>query len=321
MIERLAITAITIASACVSAHEADLRLTDLGLPFKPKDVEIVWSVATNRLPSAMRVYNVLPARFSIQAISNLVLLGNFAEPQKVRNTLVPALKGQDCLFEEEAAHKAISISPQRGTISYFNTGVMALPGQPVSEVPKAEDLVRLSLEVANKLGINSSEFAKRDDSGAYLLWRDERVQGQKVNGRVVKRETARGIYLYRAVDGVSFDGTGLCGGLYVNFGNDAMIARIDLSWRRLELKKTCGLADRDEIIRRITTGQTVIQMEDADAVQVRKLTITDVVPHYRGLGSTEIQKTVYPFVTIQATAELENGKKAPASIACPIIRS
>lgn len=319
MMKHLTSLATLVLSACARAHAGGLGLDEIGIPFTAKKVEIVWNMATNRLPAMMNVYKVVPARFSPEVISNVVALGEFAEPGKVRNALAPASEGKDCLFEEVPAHNAISISPHRGRIFYFNDKVIASWGQPVTGLPSENEVLELSLELAKRLGIKVSEFARKPDSDAFLCWRDRRTQGGNIDGKLTKRETARGISLRRAIGGVSFQGVGLCGGIYVNFGNNGKIAQLDFSWRNLELKRSYPVLSRDEIAKRIKSGKAAIQIEDADPAKIRKLTITSVMPHYRGQTSAEVQTSVYPFAAIEATADLGD-KTLPVTLLYPIIK-
>jgi hypothetical protein len=319
MIKRRFFATLVTLSAWATAHADKLDLGEDGFSFHAKRVAVVWNVPTNRLPATMNIYKVIPARFTAEAISNVVAIGHFAEPERVRKALLPAVEGRECLFEEVPAHKTISISPKRGHISFFDTAAMASWRQAVTGLPTEENALNLSLEIGKKLGISSSEFARKPDSHDFLCWRDRRTQGGKIDGKVVKREAARGIFLYREIDGVSFDGIGFCGGLYVNFGSDARIADLDLSWRNLQVKKICPVADRDQITRWIKGGKAVIIDIDEPVIDnLVRLTIVNVVPHYRGASSNKDQDSVFPFAMIYATAEIRDQKR-PVTLLCPII--
>lgn len=309
---------LSFVSTCVLARADELRFTDVGQPFKNKNVEINWKLATNCVPASMNIYHVVATKFSPEIISNLVSLGEFKNPATVRKILSPALDGKDSFFEEEPAHKVISISPSCGRAGFFNDKVIPLPGQRETGPPADEEVLRLALNIATNLSINPSELARKPNSHEFLMWRDKRTRGGRVNGEYRKREIARGIYLYRAIDGVSFEGIGFCGGLYVNFGNDAKIAEVDFSWRELEFRGSRATATQNEIAQRLRSGKAVILIE-ADPTEVQRLTITNMVPHYRGYSSTEPQEWVYPFVILEATAEVGT-RKLPASLACSVLR-
>jgi len=309
---------LLLLPTCHSGCANELRLDDdFGPLFQGKSLQISWELSTNRVPKEMNIYRVVPARFSFETLSNLVVLGRFKEAARVRSALVPSLRGKDCLFEEEPAHIGINISPGRG-LAFLQTRAIPLPGEPETGPPSDEEVLRLAVKIATMLGIKPSELARKPDAQDYLVWRDKRTRGGRINGEYRAREVARGIYLYRAVDGVSFNGNGPCGGLYVNFGNDAKVAQLDFSWRNLERKDRRPTASQDELTRRLRSGKAVIQVE-AEPARIERLVITNMVPYYRGYGSHEPQSWVYPFVVIQATAEIGK-EKIPASLACPILK-
>ena len=311
---------LALAFASAVAHCDELRLDDLGLKFNPKSTDFVWKLSTNRVPRSLNIYRVGVAQFSQETISNLLTLGKFKDSAAAKKALLPALEGKDCSFEEEPAHKSISILPSRGVASFFNDRVIPLPGQTETAPPSDEQVLHLALNIAKTLGIKDSELARKPDSREYLVWRDKRTRGGLLNGKYAHRDIARGIYLYRAVNGISFEGHGLCGGLYVNFGNNGNIAELNLSWRRLEAVTAKATAHPQALTKKLKTGNAVIQIsEDANLEKIQTLTITNILAHYRGYASNERQAWVYPFAILEATAEL-GSRKLPASLLCPILK-
>lgn len=313
------LVAFFLASACVLAHAGELRLDELGFPFRNRNLEIVWKTTTNRVPAMMNIYKAVPANFSHSLVTNLLAMGGFNEPEKVKNALAPALKGKDAAFEEIPAHKTISLSPSRGMALFFNTSRIPLPRQPEHGLPSDGPALKLALETAKTLGIKTNDLARALDSDQFLVRRDKRERGGLLNGKYTKRDIARGVYLYRAIDGIPVYGNGNCGGLYVNFGNDAQIAEVDMSWRNLEVKKRCPTATRDEVARRLRDGKAVIQIEGADPARIKKITILDMIPHYRTFPGDEAQAAIFPLLMIEATADLGD-KAVPVTLFCPIIK-
>ena len=309
---------LSFVSACTLTHADTLQLGEMGFPFENRNVEIVWKLQTNRVPSAMKVYRVVPTKFSIHFITNLIAMGGFKEPETVKNALVPALRGKDAIWEEVPAQKTITLSPRRGKAQFFNTSRIPLPGEAEHGLPSVGQALQLAVQTARTLGINIADLARSLDSDEFLVRKDKRERGGPVSGKYTKRDIALGIYLYRAFDQIPVYGNGNCGGLYVNFGNDARIAEIDLSWRTVEAKATRRTADRDQIAKWIKEGKAYFPDEDVDPVKVQRLIIRDMVAHYRGFATEQEQAMVVPMVVIQATAESKD-RTTPIMLFCPIV--
>jgi len=307
-----------LASACALANADDLHFDELGYPFKNRKLEIIWKTTTNRVPSTMNIYRTVPSKFSLSLVTNLIAMGGFKDPDKVKNALTPALKGEEAVYEEIPAHKTISLSPARGLALFFNTSRYAQPREPDHGVPTDEQAPILALEAAKLLGIKTSDIARTLDSDQFLFRRDKRTMSGLLNGKYTKRDTARGIYLYRAIDGVPVYGNGNCGGLYVNFANHAQMAQVELSWRNLEVKKRCSTASREEIARRLRNGKAYILANEADLEKIAKITILEMVAHYRTFSGHDAQGLVLPIVVIQANAELGD-QAVPVQFVCPVI--
>lgn len=308
-----------LASACAAAaHADDFRFDEMGFPFRNKELEIVWKLTTNRVPAAMNIYKVVPSKFTLSLVTNLIAMGGFKEPEKVKNALAPALNGKNTEFEEIPAQKTISLSPGRGLALFFNFPRIPLPRQPEHGLPSDEQALKLALETAKTLGIKTTDLAKALDSDQFLIRRDKRERGGLLDGKYTKRDIARGIYLYRAIDGIPVYGNGNCGGLYVNFGNDAQIAEVELSWRDLEVKKRCPTASREEFARRLRNGSTFIRIEEGNPEKIRKITILEMVAHYRTLSGHDGQSLVLPIVVIQANANYDN-QSIPVTFFCPAV--
>jgi len=308
------------AFLCASAQGQSLRVEglqfeEMGFPFDNRNVEVIWKLQTNRIPATMNIYRVVPAKFSVQFLTNLIAMGGFKEPEKVKNALVPALRGKDALWEEIPAHKTIGLSPERGKAQFFDTSRRAGPKERPHGVPSDEQALKLAMEAAKVLGISTNELAKEPDSGRPLIRRSKQTMGGLLDGKYSEREISRAVYLYRDFDGIPVYGSGNCGGLYVDFGNDARIASLDLSWRNLQVKTTRPTADRNQIAKWIKGGKAYFSNEDVKPEKVKKLTIHDMVAHYRGFPTDYHQSEVLPMVVIQATAD----SGAHIMLFCPIV--
>lgn len=309
--------AFACASACAEWNRpVGLQLGEMGFPFENPKVEVIWKLQTNRVPATMKIYKVVPAKFSLQFITNLIALGGFKEPEKVKNALVPALRGKDAMWEEVPAHKTIALSPERGKAEFFDTSRRAKPRERERGVPNDEEALKLAIETARVLSISTNELAKEPDSGRLLIRRDKRERGGLLDGKYTKRDISRGVYLYRAFHGIPVYGNGDCGGLYTDFGDDAKVAELTLSWRNLEVKATRPTADRNQIAKWIRQGKAFTPNPELDATKVKKLTIHDMVVHYRTFPTDSYQSEVLPMVVIQAIAD----SGAHIMLLCPILQ-
>jgi len=292
-----------------------LPLNNLGEPFALKQGRVEWS-ATNSLTTTMNVYRVSPAQFSTEMISKVVGLGGFTNHAQVVKALSPALKGKDCSFEEQPARKAISISPRRGTIAFMNSKVIALPRGSVTNVPGNDETLRLARRVYQELGMGESQLAEGRTANEPLFWRTRQTSTYKRNGTPIREQTANGLYLVRGIDDVSFAGVGHFGGLFLLFGNEGRIANFDLCWRNLSVAKKVPVVNRDRISDWVKSGKVFMEPEPDLPPVIEKLVITNVIPHYYGFNSSEVQEWVYPFLTLEGFAE-GAGKKTAVVLCCP----
>lgn len=282
-------------------------LVDLGEPFAGEKVEIVWAAPTNISPAGLGVFKVLPAAFSSHMISNLVALGEFKRPEQVYEALRGAVKGKTAWYQESETGKYLSLSPERGRIAYMNHRAKAKSREPVEGVPSKEKTLELALAHLERFGINQTNLARKPDGKELLLLHvlEEHGSFDKSERKVVKRTVMNGVMLYRAVDGVSFNGIGPCGGAMIQFGNNATICEMEIVWRNLKLDRQVSLPGQDYFIQSIKDGESNIEYgEGVDPRQIKKLTITQVQPCYLGKSGIDIQKFVYPYAVLTATAEM-----------------
>lgn len=107
----IAVSAWTLGSTFSGV--AQLSLESLGEPFDGRNVEIIWAVQTNRLPSSLDTFKVLPASFSSAVISNVICLGKFKEPDKVHAFFGSAGDGKDVSYQEPHPAKPVFGNPPR----------------------------------------------------------------------------------------------------------------------------------------------------------------------------------------------------------------
>lgn len=290
-----------------SHYASQPSLVDLGEPFPGDNVEIVWGAPMNKLPTDLGIFKVLPAVFSQNVISNIVALGEFKQPEKVFAALQKAAKGQTASYQEAETGKYISISPERGRISYLNHRAKAGSREPAEGIPSKPKTLELALDLLEKFGISRTNLACKPESEDLLLLHIQEEHGSfdKSEGKVVKRTVMNGVMFYRAVNGVAFSGIGPCGGAMVRFGNYAKVCELEIVWRNLKLDRPVSIASQEQFIRWIKDGKANIEYgEGVDPRQIKKLAVTQIRPCYLGKSGIDIQKVVYPYAVLTATADM-----------------
>jgi len=292
---------------------AQLSLEAFGDPFDGKNIEIAWNAPTNKLPKSLSTFKALPAVFSDEVVSNVIALCEFKDPERVRTLFRPVGQGREVQYQEPQLEKpvlgkSLRISPANGYISYFNPKAEALPRSRVEGVPSEAEALDLAARLLPKLGINEVDLAHKPDAKQLEYLKASRTIGRFVKGgkEPVEQVIVRGVILFRQMNGVAFSGQGDCGGLRVEFGNNAQIKELALTWRNLKPDKTVSLARLDQTIQRIKGGKAVIRLPEPfiNPALIKKLTVTDARLYYFAFDGNDRQKTVYPYVMLTANADM-----------------
>jgi hypothetical protein len=106
----------------------------------------------------------------------------------------------------------------------------------------------------------------------------------------------------------------------VSFGNHAKIAELQVAWRNLTLDRKVPVASPAQIIQWVRDGKAVIDTGLAIVpFQIKKLTITRITPYYLGKDAFEVQKVVYPYAMLTATADT-GFTNSVVRLSCPIFK-
>jgi hypothetical protein len=193
--------------------------------------------------------------------------------------------------------------------------------EPAVGIPDDAKAQKLGLKFLKQFGIQPADLAQK--ANGHLLTfgeKETRSYFDRKRGKYIDDEVMeRGIFFNRRIDGVNFAGIGLGGGCEITFGNRAKIARIKLVWPNLQPYEQYRVASPDEIIQWIRDGQAVQTHKNlVNPADIKKLTITDCSPLYKGVNGEETQDFVYPFAQVEAVADL--GKtNVDIQIYCPIL--
>jgi hypothetical protein len=255
-------------------------------------------------------------------------LCRFKDDEKVRAIFRDVPVGKPASYQEPypgkpVLGKSLRIVPANGYINYLDPTASSLPGVPTQSVPGEEQALELAIRLLPKLGIKEADLARKPYSQnlAYLLTAKTNGRFDKAQKKAVEEVAARGVVLFRQVNGISFSGPSDCAGLRVEFGNNAQIKELVVTWRNLKAEKPETVASRAEIVQAIRQGQSVIRLPEGfgNAPALKTLIITEVRPYYFGMSGTEPQKTVLPYAMLVATADI-GITNFPVSLNCPILK-
>ncbi len=85
---------------------AQPSLESFGEPFEGKNVEVAWKV-TKPLPQTIEVFKAIPAKPSLEVLSNLVNVCKFKDPAGVWAVIQAAVRGKDVAYHEPFPGKAV----------------------------------------------------------------------------------------------------------------------------------------------------------------------------------------------------------------------
>ncbi|MDH7502498.1 MAG: hypothetical protein QHJ82_07280 [Verrucomicrobiota bacterium] len=323
---RLILLCLGLGSA--ASGVAQLALEAFGEPFDGQNVEIIWQASPDQMPGSLGTFTVLPAAFSSEVVSNVIDLCRFKDEEKVRAIFRDVPAGKPASYQEPypgkpVLGKSLRIVPANGYINYLDPTASSPPGVPAQAVPSQKQALELAIRLLPKLGIKEADLAREPNSQelAYLLTAKTNGRFDKGQKKAVEEVAARGVILFRQVNGISFSGPSDSAGLRVEFGNNAQIKELVVTWRNLKAEKPETVANRAEIIQAVKQGQAVIRLPErfGNAAALKTLTITQLRPYYFGMSGTEPQKRVFPYVMLVATADT-GITNFPVSLNCPILK-
>jgi hypothetical protein len=285
-------------------------------------LKVEWRLETNRIPPSVNIYKVSGARWTPTFLSNVVALGQFGNPEKILTELKPAISGRDVMVSDDSpreTRRTIVANPSHGRIYLVQEGVKALPRQVAEGVPTAEQAMASAMTLLSNLGVAKTDLRRKPESNEIFSLNDltTHTTRDKANGQPMKRVIARGVFLFRQVDGIGVAGRGVCGGLHVNYGNRGRIAELEFVWRTLHSPRSVRTADTNQITKWIRDGRAVVET-DLDPSAISSLTITNAAVLYLGHNGSMLQRVMYPLLTLGAVAELD-GRRVNVSINCPIV--
>jgi hypothetical protein len=189
-------------------------------------------------------------------------------------------------------------------------------------VPTEEEAYNLAVDYLRKFGIDRSQLSTKGDTLQLRIYREEGSQGwfDKVKGTNVTTIISRGVDFIRRVDGIDFNGIGVRGGVCFKFGNNGKIAALEIVWKGLEPFELHKTLSADEMLKIIQSGKgKKWNPRLANQNGIKKITITDVMTYYRGVGGDDEEKFIEPYAVLVASVDY-GFTNVIANVECPIIR-
>jgi len=285
-------------------------------PANLHSLSIIWAVSTNSWPvDKIWSYRVIPQAFSDAVISNVMAIGSFKTADRKK---LPAealmLDKKAVFFHSNDDSRWLEILPTLGYIKYYDQNAEAktvsaikdVP-EPVVGVPNESEATRLGLKYLRLLGIDNSEIARKAgtcDLDLHWAKRSRQWTDQKTK-KDMDEILDYGVFFTRRIDGI--EGSGF-GDVFVEFGNNAKVHALEVSWRNLQPYQLLDhFVTSEQVMKSIKSGQIALPPLDGWPIaDIKTLTITNAAPRYNRRPGDEPMNFVVP--TLQLDAIMDNGK-------------
>jgi hypothetical protein len=219
-----------------------------------------------------------------------------------------------CFHDKADELHWLEILPTFGYIKYYNgnadakaiSAVKDVP-EPVVGVPDLPEATRLGLKYARLLGIEVSQlatkFGTRDLDLHWIVttrgWTDQKTKKE------IDETDDFGVGFTRCIDGFPVS---TFGDLEVDFGNNAKVSKLEMSWRNLQPYQLLeNFVTPEQVVKSIQSGQTPLPtLEGWPIDEIKTLTITNATPRYNRKPGDEPMDFVVP--ALQLDAIIDNGK-------------
>jgi len=322
----LAFVAILAFQWSADAERLSLKY-GLTRPFYAPALNVQWVAPTNDLPHTVMVFEVVPDEHPEVTIANLMTIGRFRLSDRVKS-LDPDMRVPKGVYAFRAADdgRTLVYDARLGRIDFDNQTAYHGPGsdEKVEGVPDEAAALKLALQLLPQIGISTNHMVKSASGMVRCVFpTGSWGRTDKDSGREVSCIDRRGVGFTRSVDGKEVDGQRA---VFVEFGNDAALARLQVRWCALRPKSSYPVATPSQILRWIREGRATVSSlsgpTDARYVRVadiRKLTVTSIQPRYPGMDEDNPLKFVYPYAFLTARAEFGTNDSEQVFLYCPLI--
>lgn len=286
----------------------------------PTGMKIIWAVPTNVWPPSYKIwtYKVIPQDFSDAVISNAMTIGSFTMKDKVKlPSEVPAIYKKALIFHDKTDELHwLTILPTLGCIEYHDehaeakavSAIKDVP-EPVVGVPNESETTQLGLKYLRLMGINLDEIARKPGTDKLDLhwevgtreWKDQKAK------QWINETNVYGVFFTRRIDGIEMSGFG---DAFVEFGNNAKIYELKISWRKLEpYELHDNFVTPEQIVKSVANGQTALPRAAGwPLAEIKTLTITNATPRYSRGRKQPDEPLDFVGPALQLDAIIDNGK-------------
>ena len=314
MIEMKTATFLLLQFAGRAAFAASPPFANFCDPFNGNASEVLWEASTNP-PASVKIFSVVPTKFSASTISNLLQLAELKPDQRKRVNQTGVFAGKDVrFFADKKETRQLNFVPSEGFIALNKTGVIAeIPRQMPVGVPDDKEALRLALDILQKIGISQSELATNLDGKIHLAYSEDGIlHKDKPSGLLITNVVGREIKLTRQIEGIPVWG----GGVSAKFGNEGKLAYLSATWRTIKQQAVWPVPTATDFMARIKSGRVFIRSEQA-GLSFGKLTVKKVQLYYWENDASEHQSTIYPFAVLEAESDLP-GENSTAQLFVPL---
>jgi hypothetical protein len=286
----------------------------------PESTPVLWATPTNEWPSSIWIYKVVRQDFPPAAISNLLEMASFRMSERTNfpSNLATQEEG-DLFFTTKDRRRHLSVVPSRGFVQYSDLDAEAPMLDHPQGVPSEDEAYRLALEWLRRLGIDRSQLSTKPGTDQLRIFREVRRHQwtDQKTGRELDEISNRSVDFIRRVDGIEIEGIGPRGGVCIDFGNHGKVCQVEICWRGLEPFKLANTLLAEQIRDLIRRG-SVTWNPWKGVTGLNKITVTAVVPTYRGEAYAERQDFMEPYAVVYASLDYGT-TNISASCHCPII--
>ena len=285
-----------------------------GVPFHPAaNIEINWVVAITNVPENLWIYKVVPQKFSMAVLTNILSACHLSTKNRSTPEQIPPEDKDYIRFQIQNENgrilHSLDVAPNLGWFHYENNSWNYY--DKVAPAPSMEKIVDMSLDILREAGIDFSLV-----SGKPRKYTESTTE-LGTNAAVI---SARDVFFHRKIDGIPQNGFCL-ETQYGTISNQPTLFKLEINWRNLSpyiLRQTAFTNQLNDFIR---NGKSTIQFYDFDTNTLKdckQLTVTTFFPLYYNTYGFKSVNYVYPYCVMDIVGTLENGNTVSFPINCPL---
>lgn len=288
---------------------------DLNVRWETPGVFVSSNVPTNKWPSKMWIYQLVPRKFSPRVVSKLMLMCSFTDKDRAQEDT------NGVTFKSPDGLRTLAISFSSGSIRYDIPEPHYGPTNLAKGVPQMSEMPGLTQNFLQKVGIKPSEIMRNTNGmPRFSFWEpltEYYPKDYPKGGASITNIEFRAVAFRRSVEGAEVIGdAGYC---KLHFGERGKISKIDFSWPDLRRYKSAPTLKPQAIMQLLRQGHArqgpvMADAGDIDWSTVKSVTIKQAWPCYFAGNSNFL----YPFLALWTTVDTGHGV-VEVGINCPII--